>query len=350
MLKARYTKHTLKFRFQATTSRGVLKEKESWFIFLYSEKKPFRFGIGECSLFPGLSIDDNENFESKLKSVCESINLNTYDFKNRLYDYPSIQFGLEMALKDIENGGDHILFPSSFTSGKDYIPINGLIWMGQSEWMKEQITQKIAEGFQCIKIKIGALDLDNELSIIEEIRKNFPPEKLEIRVDANGAYSKDEVFEIINRLSVLDIHSIEQPILPGQLDEMAQLCKVSLIPVVLDEELLGVKSFENKNKLLEIIRPQYIVLKPSLLGGFKSCEEWIKIAKKFKIGWWITSALESNIGLNAITQWTYTLGNKLYHGLGTGQLYINNFQSPLGVGQGRLYHSPSVKWDLSYIL
>ena len=248
-----------------------------------------------------------------------------------------------MALKDLEIEGENILFPSEFTQGNDSIEINGLVWMGKSDFMRKQIIEKIEAGFSCIKLKIGAIDFDKEIELIKSIRKEFSEKDIEIRVDANGAFAVDNALEKLKILSEYGLHSIEQPIKQGQLEEMTRLCKQTPLPIALDEELISVNKFDKKRTLLQTIKPQYIILKPSLTGGFKASEEWIKIAQQNDIGWWITSALESNIGLNAIAQWTYTLGNKMPQGLGTGQLYKNNFDSPLYIKNGQLNFSYSIK-------
>jgi L-alanine-DL-glutamate epimerase-like enolase superfamily enzyme len=214
--------------------------------------------------------------------------------------------------------------------------------------MKKQIEHKINNGFHCLKLKIGNLDFEEELELIRYIRNQYSVRDIELRVDANGAYSPDEVPEILKKLADFDIHSIEQPILPSQLEEMASLCESTPLPIALDEELIGKYSIENKHKLLSIIRPQYIVIKPGLLGGIESCEEWVKVAKEMNIGWWITSSLESNIGLNAISQWTYTLRNPIPHGLSTGALFENNIDSPLLLTGDHLHYTPNKKWKLSF--
>ncbi len=295
-------------------------------------------GYGECSILKGLSIDDVENYDDVLANVCQNINEYIEDTSNKLKSFPSIIFGIESALKDLENGGKRILFPSDFTDGIEGIPINGLIWMGSIGFMKEQLRAKVEEGFRCIKIKVGSIEFEEELKFLISMRKEYPENYFEIRLDANGAFSLAEVREKLRRLSKYKIHSIEQPIRQGNLSEMAQLCKESSIPIALDEELIGINTIEGKENLVSGIKPQYLILKPSLLGGFKHCEEWIEIANKYKVGWWITSALESNIGLNAIAQWAYTLNSKLPQGLGTGQLYTNNIASPLLIEDTKLWY------------
>jgi o-succinylbenzoate synthase len=346
MLSARYKKHTLIFKKPGGTSRGILSSKDSWFIILTDGNQ--KMGLGECSIIRGLSIDDRPDFENKLDEVCSNIqNFQNY-LDAGLTEFPAIRFGLEMALLDLNMGGEHIIFPSDFTSGKAGIPINGLIWMGTYTEMKEQIVSKIENGFRCLKLKIGAINFEEEMSLLQMIRKEFTVNELEIRLDANGAFSVEEASEKIKILSELEIHSIEQPIRPGQLEEMENLCRLSPIPVALDEELIGMENKQQLKKLLEEINPQYVILKPSLLGGFSKGEEIIEVAVKLKIGWWVTSALEANIGLNAIAQWVFTLGNKMPQGLGTGQLFENNIASPLIIKNANLRHDSINNWNLDF--
>jgi o-succinylbenzoate synthase len=347
MIKASIKYREFKFRLPATTSRGTLHSKSVYYIVLYEDSNPFESGIGECSLFPGLSMDDTEGFVEKLKEIVDLINQGWYNLKTPVPGFPSINFALEIAIKDLESKGSKILFPSEFTEGKMPVRINGLIWMGSKNDIIRQIDEKLNEGFTCVKMKIGALDFDEEYEILASLRKRYKKEDLEIRLDANGAFPADEALEYLYRLSDLSVHSVEQPILPSQLEEMAALCETTPIPVALDEELIGKYPIENKRQLLKMIKPQYIVLKPGLLGGLKSCEEWIQVAEDSNIGWWITSALETNIGLNAIAQWTFTLKNKMAQGLGTGTLFENNIDSPLAVAGEKLYYFPRKKWDLS---
>ncbi len=349
MLKAEIKKHVLNFIIPGGTSRGILKSKRSWFIIIYNTKEPDIKGIGECSIIDGLSIDDHPDYEKTLQKIASEID--TYaDLADDVFDsFPSIKFGIETALHDLKNKGGKVLFPSDFTNGKDTLLINGLVWMGTPDFMKKQIKTKIAEGYTCIKIKIGAIDFQEEISMIREIRKEYPAEEIMIRLDANGAFSPGEALHKLNVLAKFDIHSIEQPIKSKQIKESACLCGNSPIPIALDEELIGVSAITAKKELLQSIKPQYIILKPSLLGGFSSSQEWIDIANEGNIKWWITSALESNIGLNAIAQWTYTLGNKIFHGLGTGSLYNNNIPSPLFIKGGSLGYDVNSSWELNQI-
>ncbi len=345
-MKAKYTTLDLQFKFPAGTSRGVLLDKPSSFLML--EKDGFT-GIGECSTIPDLSIDPQETYIQKLDELCRLLNEGYDPSTIVLDDFPSIAFGLETALLDLEAKGSKILFPSAFTEGKVGIPINGLVWMGDKAFMQKQIREKIAAGYRCIKLKVGAIDFETELEILTGIRQQFSADEVEIRLDANGAFNPIDALQKLEKLATFGIHSIEQPIRQGQQDAMAELCRQSPIPIVLDEELIGVKPAD-KESILEKIKPAYIILKPSLLGGFRESEEWIRLANKHNIAWWITSALEANIGLNAIAQWTFTLNSSLPQGLGTGQLYNNNIPSALLIEKARLFYKTTVNWDLSSIL
>ena len=328
---AKYHKYCLQFKRPSGTSRGVLTEKETWFIIIEENGKK---GIGECGLLRGLSIDDREDYEKKLQWTCKNIHLGKDALWESLVEFPSIQFGIEMAFESLAAKNPFELFPSDFTKNQKSIPINGLVWMGDEAYMKQQIEEKIASGFHCIKLKIGAIDFDKELQLLHFIRKNFSAEQIEIRVDANGAFNSNDALSKLNQLSGFEIHSVEQPIAKNQHDMMSELCKTTPIPIALDEELIGVFLREEKEVLLQKIKPQYIILKPSFIGGFRGTQEWISLAEKYNISWWITSALESNIGLNAIAQWTYLQKNPMPQGLGTGALYTNNFYCPLEVSNG----------------
>lgn len=343
-MKAHYKKYILNFKRPSGTSRGVMTEKETWFIILEKEGKR---GIGECGILRSLSIDDLPDYEDKLKWVCDNIHLGEQALWEALIEFPSIQFGVEMAFKSLEAETPFLLFPSAFTRGEDSIAINGLVWMGEEAYMKQQIDEKLQQGFNCIKLKIGAIDFKKELGLLRFIRQNFSPEQIEIRVDANGAFSTGEALNKLNQLSQFQLHSIEQPVRQGQHEAMEELCNLTPFSIALDEELIGIFSIENKVALLQKIKPQYIILKPSLVGGFRGTKEWIDIAEKNNIGWWITSALESNIGLNAIAQWTYLQNNPMPQGLGTGALYTNNFDSPLEVKNGKLIYNAQLKWSVN---
>ena len=343
-MKATFQKYILNFKQASGTSRGILKTKETYFLKLSEANK---IGIGECAIFRGLSIDDRPDYEEKLSWLCNNIHQSESFLLNELVEFPSIQFGLEQALLSLRSKDAFKLFPSKFTNSSAAININGLIWMGNEAFMKQQIEEKIATGFSTIKMKIGAIDFDAELKLLKSIRKNFSSEEIELRVDANGAFKPNEALEKLKQLSDFEMHSIEQPIKQGQVDEMADLCLKTPLPIALDEELIGVFDVTKKQELLQIINPQYIILKPSLVGGYSGSEDWIQLAEKEKIGWWITSALESNIGLNAIAQWTYTLSNKMPQGLGTGSLFTNNFESPLEVKNGHLHYNKNKNWNFN---
>lgn len=341
---ATYQKHVLHFKQPSGTSRGVLKSKETWFIIIEHNGKQ---GIGESGMFKGLSIDDRPDFENKLAWTCKHINDGLENLLQELREFPSIQFGLETAFKSLESENPFELFPSEFTKGIKSIPINGLIWMGTEDFMRDQIKEKITSGFKCIKMKIGAINFQSEVEILKSIRKEFSSNDIELRVDANGAFSASEALEKLQILSELDIHSIEQPIKQGQIIEMARLCKETPLPIALDEELIGVFSKDKKDELLKAIKPQFIILKPTLVGGFKGTNEWIELAETNNIGWWMTSALESNVGLNAIAQYTYTKNNRLPQGLGTGGLFTNNVESPLEVNKGAIHYNNKNQWNFN---
>lgn len=344
-MKATYYKYILDFKQPSGTSRGVLNQKETWFIILEEKGKK---GIGECGILRGLSADDRPDYEAHLKWVCNNIHLGKELLWEALIEFPSIQFGVEMAFLSLESESPFVLFPSAFTKNEKSIPINGLVWMGDESFMKAQIEEKIASGFHCVKLKIGAIDFEKELGLLRLIRQNFTAQQIEIRVDANGAFSESEALYKLNQLSGFELHSIEQPIQKKQYDSMSELCKSTPIPIALDEELIGVFSIHDKEELLRKINPQYIILKPSFIGGFRGTQEWITLAEKYNIGWWITSALESNIGLNAIAQWAYLQNNPMPQGLGTGALYINNFHCPLLVKNGELWYDFNEKWAFDF--
>lgn len=345
-MKASYHKYILDFKRPSGTSRGVLTQKETWFIILEKEGKK---GIGECGILRTLSVDDRPDYEEKLQWACENIHLGMDALWEALIEFPSLQFGLEMAFQSLQSKYPFELFPSDFTKGMQSIQINGLVWMGEESFMKQQIEEKLALGFRCIKLKIGAIDFEKELSLLKFIRNHFDAQTIEIRVDANGAFSSEEAIDKLNRLAVYQLHSIEQPIAARQIEAMTNLCQTTPIPIALDEELIGVFSMEDKRQLLQQLQPQYIILKPSLVGGFRGTKEWIILAESLGIHWWITSALESNIGLNAIAQWTFLQNNPLPQGLGTGGLYTNNFDCPLVVEKGELWFDVTNDWDISQL-
>ena len=344
MIKATFKPYTLNFKNPSGTSRGVLKTKDTWFIIL---EKNGKTGIGECGMFRGLSIDDRPDFENQLQWACNHIDLGKEKLLIELVEFPSIQIGLEMAFKSLESQDGFNLFPSQFTQNEAPILINGLIWMGDKAFMKQQIKNKLDAGFSCIKMKIGAIDFSSEIELLKSIRPEFLASDIELRVDANGAFSPQEALDKLKHLSHFELHSIEQPIKQGQWNEMAKLCESTPLPIALDEELIGVFSEEKKKEMLSLINPQYIILKPTLVGGFRGSEQWIDLAEQQDVKWWVTSALESNIGLNAIAQWTYTLNSKLPQGLGTGSLFTNNFDSPLVVKNGTLQYNNNHDWNTS---
>lgn len=345
-------KKLLNFKKPSGTSRGILYNKPSWILSVRLSNG--LIALGECSVIPGLSPDfiDENQYERKLadlkkevesewseeefKQVVVFTSMKWKNFIQAWRSYPSMIFGIETLARDIFNGGKGLIFESGFTRKEFSIPINGLIWMGDESFMLEQMEEKLADGFSTIKMKVGAIEWKKEYALLEQLRRRFTSQELTLRVDANGAFTPESVIPILTQLSELDVHSIEQPIQPGQLNAMSELCKHSPIGIALDEEMIGIHEREQKEALLKMIAPQFIVLKPSLHGGFHGCSEWIHLAEENKIAWWMTSALESAIGLNAITQFTATFSDLLPQGLGTGGLYTNNFDSSLVVSKGQL--------------
>lgn len=333
---------TLHFKQPAGTSRGVYTTRKVWYIVLKDDAYPMHYGVGECAPLPALSCDDVPEYEDILKETCRRLEENECIDTEYLQNYPSILFGCETALRHYQANSLQ-LWQTTFSQGKEGIPINGLIWMGNFEEMYQRIEEKMKAGFRCIKLKIGAIDFEKELELLRHIRQHFTPEQIELRVDANGAFSPDEALEKLKRLSEYQLHSIEQPIRAGQWEEMARLCECTPFPIALDEELIGINKRDEKIRLLETIRPQYIILKPSLHGGIGGSEEWIELAAKRGIGSWVTSALESNIGLNAIAQWTATLMPTLPQGLGTGMLFTDNIDYPLHIEGDCLWFDPNMQ-------
>jgi len=344
IMKAKVKKYILEFKQASGTSRGIMSEKETWFLFLEDNGKK---GIGECCIFRGLSYDDRPEYADKLLEVCQWINngKKVNEIWMLLREWPSIQFGVEQAFLSLASIDPFILFPSRFTDSQAAISINGLVWMGEKEFMKQQIDDKLANGFRCIKLKIGAINFEEELELIQYIRSRYSKDVIEIRVDANGGFDTENALNKMEQLSDLQLHSIEQPIKPKQFSKMSVLCQNTKLPIALDEELIGIVNLQDKIHLLETIKPQFIILKPSLIGGFKGANEWIELAEKRNIGWWITSALESNIGLNAIAQWTFTLDTNMPQGLGTGALFTNNINGSLVVKNGHLWYDKTLNWD-----
>ena len=324
MLSTSYTPYRLDFKFTAITSRQSMTVKDTYFIAVSDSSRPGITGIGECALFRGLSSEDTPQYETRLREALR----NPLDESLRA-GFSSINFGIETALLDLQNGGRHILYDTPWTDGQTSITTNGLIWMGDKHLMAQRINEKLELGFKTLKLKIGGINFEDELSLVESIRSRFPKDILTLRLDANGSFSPESALNNLERLARYDIHSIEQPIKAGQPERMAYICANSPVPVALDEELIGCTPDDIKYQLLSSIQPQYIILKPSLCGGFRHADKWIVAAESLGIGWWATSALESNIGLNAIAQWLSSKNNTLTQGLGTGNLYHNNIPSPL---------------------
>lgn len=350
-LSVKVFKRDFHFNFKARTSRGLMKDKTSWFIRIEDARNPGVYGIGESGPLPGLSVDHSKDFESHLKRVVEGINESKLTLSDspaiiRMIprELPSIIFGVETALLDLRNGGKRIVYRNSFADGKP-IAINGLVWMGDMDFMMEQINQKISQGFKCVKLKVGGLDFERECDILSYIRRRYFRENIVIRLDANGAFKADEVLYKLQELSKFQVQSIEQPMRPG-LEEMEELCRKSPIPVAFDEELIGIYSHADKAALLTRLKPQFIVLKPTLHGGLFGCDEWIRAAESVGIGWWITSALESSIGLNAICQFTANYDPVIPQGLGTGAIYEDNIGSPLVVKEGNIFWDSRATWEL----
>lgn len=348
-------KHVLKFSFEAGTSRGVLREKPTWFIICSGPKDKNCQGLGEASPLEGLSEDYSEHYESDLKTLLDELSLidlpddisDLADFLNEHLpaDKPSMRFGIETALQTYMNKDPRKVFSGPFMEGRYRMPINGLVWMGDKVFMQEQIAAKLKAGFSTIKMKVGAIDFETEFKLLEDIRKDYSAKDITLRVDANGAFDESNVRNVLERLASLEIHSIEQPIMPGQIALMAELCQEQILPIALDEELIGLHTTQERMSLLDEVMPQYIVLKPSLVGGLAVAQEWIKLAEERQIGWWMTSMLESNVGLNAIAQFTAQYKPELPQGLGTGQLYTNNIESPLVIRRGELLYDLALPWD-----
>lgn len=339
MLRAEWCKYRLDFKFLAKTSRESMLYKDTYFVRLYDESSPEICGIGECGLFRGLSADDVAGYEDILSSVCRNP-------QGQLPPMSSIVMGFETAARDLADGGRRVIYASDWLDSSRGIEINGLIWMGDKQLMLERVREKIEAGFTVLKLKIGGIDFDEELDILAHIRRQFNPSDLTIRLDANGSFSVGNALDRLDRLSHYAIHSIEQPIKAGLVDDMARICRRSPIDIALDEELIGVTSDDCKSMLLNEIRPRYIILKPTLCGGFAEADRWIAAADSFGIGWWATSALESNIGLNAIAQWLAAKDNPLPQGLGTGALYHNNIPSPIEQRGSQLFYNAANGWQI----
>ena len=342
-MKAAYAPYRLIFKAPAGTSRGILLHKDTYFLKVWDESNPEVYGLGECALFKGLSREDTPLYESKLREMCQNIALGK---STDLSEYSSLQFGLETALCDLSNGGRRVVVDTPFVHGETTIPINGLVWMGSFDEMSARIEEKLSAGFTTIKLKIGAIDFESELELIRQLRGRFSSETLTIRVDANGGFSPEEALPKLNRLAAYGIHSCEQPIKPNQWAEMRKICAESPIHIALDEELIGITDPMQMFMLLREIAPQYLIIKPSLMGGFAGAQEWLKMAKMTNTGAWFTSALESNVGLNAIAQVVAKFNPLIPQGLGTGALYTNNIESPIYQKADYLAYNPEGKWVL----
>lgn len=340
---------TLHFKQPAGTSRGIYTTRQVWYLKV-TNPQTGQTGVGECAPLPALSCDDLPDYETILANRCQEVAQTGQLDIDKLRPYPSMLFGLETALQHLKSGSVK-LWDTPFSQGKLGIPINGLIWMGKFDEMYRRIEEKMKAGFRCIKVKIGAIDFQKELELLGHIRKHFSPEQIELRVDANGAFTPEEALTRLEALHKFHLHSIEQPIRAGQWQEMKRLCAESPFPIALDEELIGVNDTEQKIELLETIRPQYIILKPSLHGGISGSAEWIQLAKERNIGYWVTSALESNIGLNAIAQWCATLNPVLPQGLGTGLLFTDNIDYPFAIeGDCLRFHPEQAEPDFNTFL
>ena len=355
MLQARWIPYPLHFTFRAGTSRGVMTDRDTYFLLVSDGNIT---GIGECSPLKGLSIDDLTELPNQLDRTVVQLQQTDPFSDEAAIDrwlqqhipptFPALRFGAETALLDLLHGGRRTIIPQAIQS-YPAIPINGLVWMGEPDFMQRQLDDKLAQGFTCIKMKIGALNFDTELSLLARLRQRYNADQITLRVDANGAFPPGEALGKLRALSAYDIHSIEQPIAPGQPEQMRQLCQDSPIPIALDEELIGVTDHEAKKALLETIRPAYIILKPTLVGGLAETRKWIQLTESQRIGWWLTSALESNIGLNAIAQLAASYRPTLPQGLGTGQLYHNNIPAPMQIQKGFLRYDVNQSWDTTLL-
>jgi len=354
MLTLRYSRRTLRFNFPARTSRGALTEHVAWYLHLHDTAQPDQVGLGEAAPLAGLSPDYGSGFEAQLARLCADFNhqqrreVSLEEVPTLVgAEWPALRFALETALLDLQNGGRHLLYDTAFSRGETGLPINGLVWIGDAAFMREQIQQKLANGYSCLKLKIGSLDFITELELLREIRTVAGPEQLTLRVDANGAFAPTDALAKLEALSEFSLHSIEQPIAAGQWADMAQLCRESPIPIALDEELIGVTNPTRQQALLEQVQPAYLILKPTLLGGLQAAHGWLHRAETYGCGWWLTSALESNVGLNAVSQFAGRYATDGFpQGLGTGQLYHNNVAAPLRIATGQLHYDPRGEWEL----
>ena len=343
-MRLAFAPYLLHFKEPGGTSRGVMTEKPTFLIKVFDEEDPSHYGIGEAAVFPGLSPEADGNYVWKLTELLANVAIGK---PTDLTRHSSIQFGFEQALLDFSNGCRGIYYPTPFTEGETGIEINGLVWMGDFDKMIERIDEKVNQGFHCLKLKIGAIDWRKEIEMIEYVRRHYDERQLMIRVDANGGFTMDNAIPRLKMLADLGIHSIEQPIKAGNPELMAFLCQVSPLPIALDEELIGKGTTEEKTAVLDVIKPAYIILKPALCGGFSGGGEWISLAEERGIGWWVTSALESNVGLNVIAQWTASVGAKGPQGLGTGGVFTDNFVTPIYLQGDRLKYNVKTKFDYS---
>ena len=350
MLHARWIERTLTPRFELGTSKGPISARTVWYLVAWRSERPEVKGIGEAALFPGHSKEFPADVKTKLLELCADTSNWEVRLNDDLEGVPSVRFAVEQCLRDLDASGSKVLYPSAFTLGRQSIPINGLVWMGDKSTMKQRIRQQIDAGFTTVKMKIGAIGIEEELDLLKSVRSEFSAKDIALRVDANGAFDARTVMDVLDRLADLQVESIEQPVAPGLYEVMSQLCERSPIPIALDEELIGLNSRQSKIDLLDGVKPRFIVVKPSLVGGWAASEEWVDLAKERSIGWWVTSALESNLGLNAIAQWVATLNVTTPQGLGTGNVYANNIPSPLRAAKGELRYLPESDWDLSSIL
>ena len=349
MLRATWKEITLTPKFELGTSKGPITSRTVWYLIAWDSERPEVKGIGEAALFPGHSKEFPADVRTQLLELCADTSSWSQRLNGDLVDVPSVRFAVEQCLKDLAVCGSKMLFPSAFTLGKQGIPINGLVWMGDKSTMRERIKAQIDGGFSTIKMKMGAIGVEDELALLKSVRAEFSAKVITLRVDANGAFDARTAPDVLQRLADLNVESIEQPVPPGLYEVMEELCASSPLPIALDEDLIGLNTRDAKADLLDSVKPQHIVIKPSLVGGWAAAEEWIALAKERAIGWWITSALESSIGLNAIAQWTATLDVERAQGLGTGGVYSDNIRSPLEAIGGELRFLPEREWDLSRI-
>ncbi len=354
-LQATFFKRTFHFSFSARTSRGAMKQRDSWFLKIWDSGQPEIFGIGEAGPVPGLSaekpVDVSEQLTRLVAHLSGGVDLPAIATIGDIYKHfesmglcPSVYLALETALLDLKNGGKRLVFENDFVQGKA-IPINGLVWMGGLDFMLQQVSIKVDEGFTCIKLKIGGLNFEKELDILQFVRRKYFRDQITLRLDANGAFKSDQVMLKLMDLAQYGIHSIEQPLKAGS-PFLPELCQKSPIPVALDEELIGVGTRQDREELLDRVKPHFLVLKPSLHGGFHGCADWIDLATTRNIGWWITSAMESNVGLNALAQFACQYPISIPQGLGTGMIFRDNIPSPLEVTKGTLRWNNQENWDL----